>query len=152
MLLTDLKSGLSLIGLEPSVIVSVIAAVPIGEGAIQIIYRLPSGTMRERLVTSVDVGSLSVATVERPWQPSPIFRDRPVGGAKATLRLNNLLHGKCYILAGGRHVEALAPPGIRIKIAAAIGANAVETANLFNRENAVGTAGPSITERASSKN
>jgi len=67
MQLSDLKPGLSLVGLEPSVIVSVIAAVPIGEGAIQVIYKLPSGTIRERLVTAADIGHLSVATVERPW-------------------------------------------------------------------------------------
>ncbi len=67
MLLSDLKPGLSLVGLEPSVIVSVMAAVPIGEGAVQVIYKLPSGTIRERLVTAADIGTLSVATVERPW-------------------------------------------------------------------------------------
>lgn len=67
MLLSDLKSGLSLVGLEPSVIVSVIAAVPIGEGAVQVIYKIPIGTIRERLVTAADIGTLSVATVERPW-------------------------------------------------------------------------------------
>jgi SNF2 family DNA or RNA helicase len=65
--LSDLKAGLSLVGLEPSVIVSVIAAVPIGDGAVQVIYKLPEGTIRERLVTTSDVGTLSVATMERPW-------------------------------------------------------------------------------------
>lgn len=67
MQLSDLKPGLSLVGLEPGVIVSILAVVPIGEGAIQVIYKIPSGTIRERLVTAADVGSLSVATVERPW-------------------------------------------------------------------------------------
>jgi hypothetical protein len=67
MLLSDLKPGLSLVGLEPSVVVSVIAAVPIGEGAVQVIYKIPIGTIRERLVTAADIGTLSVATVERPW-------------------------------------------------------------------------------------
>jgi superfamily II DNA or RNA helicase len=67
MTLSDLKPGLSLLGLEPSVVVSVMAAVPIGDGAVQVIYKLPSGNIRERLVTAADIGSLSVATVERPW-------------------------------------------------------------------------------------
>lgn len=67
MQLSDLKNGLSLVGLEPSVIVSVIAAVPIGNEAVQVIYKLPGGTIRERLVTPADIGTLSVATVERPW-------------------------------------------------------------------------------------
>ena len=67
MQLNDLKAGLSLVGLEPAVIVSVVAAVPIGEGSVQVIYRLPEGTIRERLVTGADIASLSVATTERPW-------------------------------------------------------------------------------------
>ncbi|MCX6953039.1 MAG: DEAD/DEAH box helicase, partial [Verrucomicrobia bacterium] len=67
MQLSDLKNGLSLAGLEPSVIVSVVAAVPIGDGAVQVVYKLPSGTINERLVTAADIDTISVATVERPW-------------------------------------------------------------------------------------
>ena len=67
MQLTDLKIGLSLVGLEPSVIVSVMAAVPIGDGAVQLIYKLPDGSIRDRLVTSVDIDAIAVATSERPW-------------------------------------------------------------------------------------
>lgn len=48
-------------------VVSVIAAVPIGPEAVQTIYKLPDGTIRERLVTGADIGMISVATVERPW-------------------------------------------------------------------------------------
>ncbi len=63
----DIKPGLSLTGLEPHVVVAVIAAVPIGTGAIQVIYKLPDGTIRERLVGSADIHTLAVATTERPW-------------------------------------------------------------------------------------
>lgn len=48
-------------------IVSVIAAVPIGADAVQVIYKLPDGTIRERLVGAADIGTLAVATTERPW-------------------------------------------------------------------------------------
>ncbi len=48
-------------------IVSVIAAVPIGIGAVQVIYKLPDGMIRERLVTGADIGSIAIATTERPW-------------------------------------------------------------------------------------
>jgi len=34
---------------------------------VQVIYKLPNGTIRERLVTEADCASLAVATVERPW-------------------------------------------------------------------------------------
>lgn len=67
MVLSDLKAGLSLLGVEANLIVSVVAAVPIGADAIQLIYKLPDGTLRERLITASDVASLSVATTERPW-------------------------------------------------------------------------------------
>jgi superfamily II DNA or RNA helicase len=67
MQLSDLKTGLSLVGLESGVIVSVIAAVPIGASAVQVVYKLPDGVIRERLVTATDVENLSVAIVERPW-------------------------------------------------------------------------------------
>ena len=62
-----IKPGLSLTGLEQGVIVSVIAAVPIGTGAVQVVYKLPDGTIRERLVSSAEVGTIAVATTERPW-------------------------------------------------------------------------------------
>jgi superfamily II DNA or RNA helicase len=63
----DIKPGLALTGLEPGVVVSVIAAVPIGTGAVQVIYKLPDGTIRERLVGAADIHTLAVATAERPW-------------------------------------------------------------------------------------
>ncbi len=65
--LEEIKPGLLLTGLEPGSIVSVMAAVPIGTGAAQVIYKLPDGTIRERLIGSADVGALAVATIERPW-------------------------------------------------------------------------------------
>ena len=43
--LEDIKPGLSLTGLESGVIVTVIAAVPIGTGAVQVICKLPDGTI-----------------------------------------------------------------------------------------------------------
>src|SRR3954464_934910 len=65
--LEDLKSGLALVGLEPSVVATVAAVVPIGEGSVQVFYRTPDGTTKERLLGRGDEGSLGVATVERPW-------------------------------------------------------------------------------------
>ncbi len=65
--LEDLKPGLPLVGLEPSVVATVAAVVLIGEGAVQVIYRTPDGTTRERLLGRADEQALGVATVERPW-------------------------------------------------------------------------------------
>ncbi|MCK9588230.1 MAG: SNF2-related protein [Terrimicrobiaceae bacterium] len=67
MKLEEIQPGLSLTGLEPGTIVSVIASVPIGTGATQVIYKLPDGTIHERLVGSADINTLAVATTERPW-------------------------------------------------------------------------------------
>jgi hypothetical protein len=45
--LEELKLGLPLVGLEPSVVATVAAVVPIGEGAVQVFYRAPDGTTKE---------------------------------------------------------------------------------------------------------
>jgi hypothetical protein len=63
----NIVPGLSLTGLEPGMIVTVMAAVPIGTGAAQVIYKWPDGTIRERLIGSVDTSTLAIATTERPW-------------------------------------------------------------------------------------
>lgn len=63
----EIKIGLSLTGLEPGLVVGVIGANPIGDSAIQVLYKLPDGTIRERLVSGTDIGTIAVATVERPW-------------------------------------------------------------------------------------
>src|ERR1700733_11951718 len=67
MKLETLKAGISLVGIEPTLIATVIAVVPIGDGAVQILYKTPEGTIKERLLGRADESSISVATVERPW-------------------------------------------------------------------------------------
>jgi superfamily II DNA or RNA helicase len=67
MKLENLKAGISLVGIEPSLIATIVAVVPIGEGAVQILYKTPEGTIKERLLGHTDEESISVATVERPW-------------------------------------------------------------------------------------
>ena len=65
--LEELKPGLPLVGLEPASVATVAAVVPIGDGAVQVFYRTPDGTTKERLLGRDDEANLSVATVERPW-------------------------------------------------------------------------------------
>jgi SNF2 family DNA or RNA helicase len=65
--LEALKPGLPLVGLEPSAVATVAAVVPIGEGAVQVFYRTPDGTTKERLLGRADEPNLSIATIERPW-------------------------------------------------------------------------------------
>ena len=65
--LEDLKPGLPLAGLEPSALATVAAVVPIGDGAVQVFYRTPDGTTKERLLGRTDEANISIATVERPW-------------------------------------------------------------------------------------
>ena len=67
MQLIDLKSGLSLVGLEPGIVVTLAAVVPLSASALQVIYKLPNGSIRERLITQADIGTLSLAKTERPW-------------------------------------------------------------------------------------
>src|SRR5687768_3352789 len=67
MLLADLKPGLALVGLEPELVCTVVAAVPIAPGAVQVYYKLPDGTLKERLLSTADEASITVALAERPW-------------------------------------------------------------------------------------
>jgi SNF2 family DNA or RNA helicase len=65
--LADIKPGVSLVGIEPVVIVTVVAIVPIGEDSVQVIYKTPEGVLKDQLVNRSRESSLRLATVERPW-------------------------------------------------------------------------------------
>lgn len=67
MRLEEITPGHSLVGIEPAEIVTVVATVPLGEGALQLIYRTPDGAMKERLLNRADEATISFATVERPF-------------------------------------------------------------------------------------
>jgi superfamily II DNA or RNA helicase len=67
MQLTELKPGLALIGLEPELVCTVVAVVPITDGAVQVFYKLPDGSLKERLIGTADEATISVAVTERPW-------------------------------------------------------------------------------------
>jgi len=65
--LEEITSGASLEGVEPSSVVTVVAAIQIPPESLQLIYKLPDGTLRERLLSRADETSLRFATVSRPW-------------------------------------------------------------------------------------
>jgi hypothetical protein len=64
--LDALTPGVSLVGIEPTLVVTVVAVVPIGD-AFRVIYTTPEGTLKERLLGPVDEASIGLATTERPW-------------------------------------------------------------------------------------
>ncbi|MEQ1679694.1 MAG: hypothetical protein ABL983_01740 [Nitrospira sp.] len=67
MKLEEITNGLNLVGIVPSQIVTVVALVPHGDGALQIIYRTPDGLMKERLLVRADESSITLAKSERPF-------------------------------------------------------------------------------------
>jgi superfamily II DNA or RNA helicase len=67
MRLEDIAAGISLSGVEPAHLVTVVATVPHGDDALQLIYRMPDGAMKERLLGRADETSISLATAERPF-------------------------------------------------------------------------------------
>lgn len=67
MKLEDIHPGLSLTGIDPAAVVSVVATVPLGEDALQLIYRTPAGVMQERMLGRADEVSIAPATAERPF-------------------------------------------------------------------------------------
>ena len=64
MRIEDLTPGNSLIGLEPSAVATVVAVVPIADGAVQVIYKTPDGTLKDRLLGRADEGGIAIATEE----------------------------------------------------------------------------------------
>ncbi|MCT2398621.1 DEAD/DEAH box helicase [Novosphingobium mangrovi (ex Huang et al. 2023)] len=67
MKIEELAQGQSLSGVEPSEVVTVVAIVPLGEGSVQLIYRTPDGSMKERMLGRVDEELIKLATTERPF-------------------------------------------------------------------------------------
>ena len=67
MKLEDIAPGQSLSGIEASRIVSVVATVPHGDGALQLIYKPPDGPIKERLLSRDDEATVAIATAERPF-------------------------------------------------------------------------------------
>ena len=65
--LEDITPGIAITGLEPTDVCSIAAVVPLGDGAVQVIYKLPNGTLKDRLLNRADEASISIATSERPW-------------------------------------------------------------------------------------
>jgi len=66
MKLSDVKIGLALTGLEPEKVCTVLAATFLAEGALQVVYSLPDGTVKVRLLGSGEESALSVAEADRP--------------------------------------------------------------------------------------
>ena len=65
--LESITPGLALTGLDPTGIGSVIAVVPIADGAVQVLYKTPDGALKERLLNRGDEPNIAIATTERPW-------------------------------------------------------------------------------------
>ena len=62
-----LKPGVSLVGVEPTGVVTLVAVVPIAAGVVQIIYKTPDGELKDRLLNQGDEANISIATTDRPW-------------------------------------------------------------------------------------
>jgi len=64
---SEIVIGASLTGLEPDLVCKVVQVIPMGDAALQVIYRLPDGVIKERLLTPADAPSIAPAAAERPW-------------------------------------------------------------------------------------
>ena len=66
-LLESLVPGQTLTGMESAAIVTVLAVVPIADGVVQVIYKTPTGGLKDRLLHRSDEAEIALATAERPW-------------------------------------------------------------------------------------
>jgi SNF2 family DNA or RNA helicase len=67
MRIEDIKIGDSLQGIEPTALVTVVAVVPISTDAIQLVYKTPDGSLKDRLLGRHDEKNIAPAIRERPW-------------------------------------------------------------------------------------
>jgi superfamily II DNA or RNA helicase len=67
MKLNQIKAGQNLSGVEHDRIVTVVATVPQGDTALQLIYRMPDGHIKERLLSLSDEDTVQLATADRPF-------------------------------------------------------------------------------------
>lgn len=67
MKLEEITPGASLDGVEPASVVTIVAAISLPPDSLQLVYRLPDGALRERLLSRADETSLKPATAGRPW-------------------------------------------------------------------------------------
>jgi hypothetical protein len=67
MQLSEIKAGLALVGLDPELVCTVVAVNLIAESAVQVFYKLPEGTFKERLLGIADDATIALATTQRPW-------------------------------------------------------------------------------------
>ena len=67
MKLSEIIAGISVTGLELDRVCTVVAATQIAANAAQVVYRLPDGTIKERLLGPVDEASIALADSDRPW-------------------------------------------------------------------------------------
>ena len=74
MKIEDIKAGDSLDGVELASLVSVVAAAPISTGAVQLVYKTPDGSLKERLLSASLQGNGHVghAAAEFPLEHAAI--------------------------------------------------------------------------------
>lgn len=65
--LEEIAAGQSLTGIESEAISQVVAAIPIGANTIQLVYRMPDGTIRETLLDRKRAEDVTIATAQSPW-------------------------------------------------------------------------------------
>ena len=67
MFLEEISQNSALEGVEPFSIITVSAVVPISADTLQIFYKTPDGTLKERLINRVEAEKINIATTQRPW-------------------------------------------------------------------------------------
>ena len=65
--LADISPNQTLSGVEPDQNVTVLAVTSVGDASLQIIYRTPSGALKERLLNQTEASSIEPANRERPF-------------------------------------------------------------------------------------
>jgi len=65
--ISDLKTGIAVTGIEGDVVTTISALIPLSSTSVQVIYKLPDGSLKERMLDNKTSETIALASVSRPW-------------------------------------------------------------------------------------
>src|SRR5574344_2716513 len=67
MKIDELLPGIHIKGIEQGTFVTITAVVPVSDTSINLIYTLPDGTLKQRLISQSEADHLSTEIAQQPW-------------------------------------------------------------------------------------
>ena len=66
MTITELRTGIAVTGIEDDVVTTISALIPLSPTSVQVIYKLPDGSLKERMLDNKTAETIVLASAARP--------------------------------------------------------------------------------------